>query len=207
MIKLNAYSIKGTKVKGISLPKNFTESKNMSFLISQLLSLARRDEGKENLNLEKIDLTMIMESIISQLNDKAKQKNLIISINSKQNLEIKADQTLVTILFLNIMENSIKYNKMGGFTNVCLFRKDGNAIVLFEDNGIGISDQDLPFIFDRFYQVSKARTSKGSGIGLAIVKEITELHNGNITINSVLGEGTQIEVSLPLNLTKKDISK
>jgi len=192
---------------GESFRTIISESKNMSFLISQLLFLARRDEGKENLNLEKIDLAMIMESIIGQLKDKAKQKNLKISINSKQSLEIKADQTLITMLFLNIMENSIKYNKKGGFTNVSLFRKDDNAKVLFEDNGIGISDQDLPFIFDRFYQVSKARTGKGSGIGLAIVKEITELHNGHITINSVLGEGTQIEVSLPLNLTKKDISK
>jgi signal transduction histidine kinase len=175
------------------------ESKNISFLISQLLFLARSDEGKESLNLEKIDLALIAESVVSQLKDKAEKKDIKISINLGQDFKLKADQTLITILFLNIIKNSIKYNKNSGFINISLFKKDNNAIIYFEDSGIGISKEELPYVFDRFYQVSKARTGKGSGIGLAIVKEIIELHEGKIKIDSILGEGTNIEISLPIS--------
>jgi signal transduction histidine kinase len=113
------------------------------------------------------------------------------------------DQTLITVLFLNIIKNSIKYNKNGGFINIRLFKKENNVIIIFEDNGIGISKEDLPYVFDRFYQASRARTGKGSGIGLAIVKEITALHNGKISIKSKLGKGSQVKVSLPLKFNEK----
>ena len=175
------------------------ESKNVSFLISQLLFLARNDEGKESLKLENIDLTVVAESIVNQLKNIAEKKNIKISINFEQDFKLKADQTLITILFLNIIKNSIKYSKNGGLINISLFKKDNGVKIYFEDNGIGISKEDLPYVFDRFYQVNKARTGKGSGIGLAIVKEITELHNGKISISSKLGKGTRIEVLLPLN--------
>lgn len=175
------------------------ESKNVSFLISQLLFLARSDEGKESLNLEKINLTLIVESIVKQLKNKAKKKDIKISINFRQDFKLKGDQTLITILFLNIIKNSIKYNKNGGFINISLSKKDNNVKIYFEDNGIGISKEDLPYIFNRFYQVSKARTGKGSGLGLAISKEIIELHNGQINIKSTIGKGTRTEILLPLN--------
>jgi len=182
------------------------ESKNISFLISQLLFLVRSDEGKESLNLEKIDLALIAESVVSQLKDKAEKKNIKISINLGQDFKLEADQTLITILFLNIIKNSIKYNKNDGFINISLSKKDDNAIIYFEDNGIGISKEDLPYVLDRFYQVNKARTGKGSGVGLAIVKEIIALHEGNMKIDSILGKGTRIEISLPISLKNKDVS-
>ncbi|MCJ7471862.1 MAG: HAMP domain-containing histidine kinase [Actinobacteria bacterium] len=192
---------KGNKTKDYkkAFKSIIDESKNVSFLISQLLFLARNDEGKESLNLEKIDLTLIAEGVINQLKDEAEKKDIKISINFGQDFKLKADQTLITILFLNIIKNSIKYSKNGGLINISLFKKDNGVKIYFEDNGIGISKEDLPYVFDRFYQVSKARTGKGSGIGLAIVKEITDLHNGKISISSKLGKGTRIEVLLPLN--------
>lgn len=179
------------------------ESKNVSFLISQLLFLVRSEEGKEYLNLEKISLTLIAESVVNQIKDLAKRKDIKMSINSTQDFKLMVDQTLITVLFLNIIKNSIKYNKNGGFINIRLFKKENNVIISFEDNGIGISKEDLPYVFDRFYQASRARTGKGSGIGLAIVKEITELHNGKISIKSKLGKGSQVKVSLPLKFNEK----
>ena len=176
------------------------ETKRVSFLLSQLLLLARSDEGKSILNIEKIDLKMIIESIIIEMDDKAKQKNIRLSITSEQNLIIKADQTFITMLFLNIIENSIKYNKKGGFINICFSKEDNNAKVIIEDNGIGISDENLIHIFDRFYRVSESRADKGSGLGLSIVKEIVEVHKGQIKIDSKLGKGTKFEISLPVNL-------
>jgi signal transduction histidine kinase len=179
------------------------ESKNVSFLISQLLFLVRSEEGKEYLNLEKISLTLIAESVVNQIKDLAKRKDIKMSINSTQDFKLMVDQTLITVLFLNIIKNSIEYNKNGGFINIRLFKKENNIIIIFEDNGIGISKEDLPYVFDRFYQASRARTGKGSGIGLAIVKEITELHNGKISIKSKLGKGSQVKVSLPLKFNEK----
>ena len=179
------------------------ESKNVSFLISQLLFLVRSEEGKEYLNLEKISLTLIAESVVNQIKDLAKRKDIKMSINSTQDFKLMVDQTLITVLFLNIIKNSIEYSKNGGFINIRLFKKENNVIIIFKDNGIGISKEDLPYVFDRFYQVSRARTGKGSGIGLAIVKEITELHNGKITIKSKLGKGSQVKVSLPLKFNEK----
>ncbi|MCL5073284.1 MAG: HAMP domain-containing histidine kinase, partial [Actinobacteria bacterium] len=176
------------------------ETKRVSFLLSQLLLLARSDEGKSILNIEKIDLKMIIESIIIEMKDKAEQKNIRLSLTSEQNLIIKADQTFITMLFLNIIENSIKYNKKGGFINISFSKEDDYAKVIIEDSGIGISDENLIHIFDRFYRVSESRADKGSGLGLSIVKEIVEVHKGQIKIDSKLGKGTKFEISLPVNL-------
>jgi len=176
------------------------EAKKVSFLLSQLLLLARSDEGKSILSIEKIDLKMIIDSIIIEMKEKAKQKNITLSIISEQNFVIKADQTFITMLFLNIIENSIKYNKRGGLINIYFSKEDNTAKVIIEDNGIGISDENLTHIFDRFYRVSESRADKGSGLGLSIVKEIVEVHKGQIKIYSKLGIGTKFEISLPVNL-------
>jgi len=178
-----------------------SQSKKVSFLLSQLLLLARSDEGNSILNLEKIDLKIILESIIIEMTDMAKQKGIGLSLSSGQNLLIKADQIFITMLFLNVVENSIKYGTKGGMTNISFFKEDNNAKVIIEDNGIGISDENLIHIFDRFYRVSQSRATKGSGLGLSIVKEIVEAHKGQIKIESKLGKGTRFEVSLPLNLS------
>jgi len=181
-----------------ALKSIINESKNLSYLISQLLFLARSDEGKEALDLEDIDLNLVIDSVVKQLEEKASKKNIRIFIDLKQDFKLKADQTLMTMLFLNIMENSIKYNKYGGMVNISLLKKENEVSIIFEDNGIGISAEDLPYIFDRFYQVSKSRTGKGSGLGLAITREIVELHKGRIKIYSEFGKGTRVEIALPL---------
>ncbi|MGZ5548276.1 MAG: sensor histidine kinase [Nitrososphaeraceae archaeon] len=200
--KAEAALVKSKKIEDYrkALKVIIRETKRVSFLLSQLLLLARSDEGKSILSLEKIDLKMIIESIIIETREKAKQKNITLSIISEQNLVIKADQTFITMLFLNIIENSIKYNKRGGLINIYFSKEDNNAKVIIEDNGIGISDENLIHIFDRFYRVSESRADKGSGLGLSIVKEIVEVHKGQIKIDSKLGKGTKFEISLPVNL-------
>jgi signal transduction histidine kinase len=197
---------RNTKDYKNALTNIIDESKKVSYLISQLLFLARSDEGKEILNLEYIDLTLIAESVVGQLKEMAEKKEIKISIELEHDFKLESDQTLMTILFLNIIENSIKYNKTGGFLNISLHKEENDIKIIFEDNGIGISTEDLPYIFDRFYQVSRSRTGRGSGLGLAITKEIIELHNGEINVDSLLGKGTRLEISLPLDLVKRDLS-
>ncbi len=176
------------------------ESSRLSFLISQLLQLARSDEKKNNLSIERLDLKIVIEDVINEMNSSAKKKDIKITLDSGPVMEINADQTLITMLFLNIMDNAIKYNKKGGLIKVSLHEENTNARIVIEDNGIGISGKYLPKIFDRFFRVDKARTDKSSGLGLSIIKGIVDVHGGNIKVDSKPDKGTTVKIILPLNL-------
>ena len=99
--------------------------------------------------------------------------------------------------FMNLIENAIKYNKPGGKIIIKLSRNTTFARIIVQDNGIGISKEEIPFVFDRFYRSDKSRKRNGTGLGLSIVKWIIDAHHGNISVNSTLSEGTQIIVDLP----------
>jgi two-component system phosphate regulon sensor histidine kinase PhoR len=100
----------------------------------------------------------------------------------------------------NLINNAIIYNKPGGKVFIKLSKSDNKAVLEITDTGVGISEEHLPFIFERFYRVDKARSrfSGGSGLGLAICKGVIEKHNGTITVQSVLGEGTTFQIKLPI---------
>lgn len=175
------------------------ESKKMSFLISQLLLLHKSDEGKYKLNFELLDLNMIIEEITKEFENIAKEKNIKINFISNKDIKLKADQTLITRLVVNLVNNAIKYGRDNG--NVVIKIPSDNESVFIEvmDDGIGISEEDIPYIFDRFYQTDKSRSNQGTGLGLAISKWIVEQHNGEIKVESSLGKGTKFTVKLPLN--------
>ncbi len=176
------------------------ESRRLSFLISQLLQLARSDEKRNNLNIERLDLKIVTEDVLNEMKDSAGKKDIKITLDSGPIMEINADQTLMTMLFLNIIDNAIKYNKRGGSIKVSLRKENNVARILIEDSGIGISGKYLPKIFDRFFRVDKARTDKSSGLGLSIIKGILDVHGGNIKVDSTPGKGTTFKITLPLNL-------
>jgi len=100
----------------------------------------------------------------------------------------------------NLITNAILYNKPGGKVFISLGSHDNKAVLEIRDTGVGISEEHLPFVFERFYRVDKARSrlSGGSGLGLAICKGVIEKHNGTITVQSVLGEGTTFQIQLPI---------
>ena len=177
-----------------------SESKRISFLISQLLILARDYQGGFELNNEVIDLGILIKDIVEEMKIIAKPEKIKISINNGKSLKINADQTLVTTLIINIINNSIKYNRKGGYIRISLSREKDYAKISIEDSGIGISKEDIPFIFNRFYMVDKVRTGKSFGLGLSIVKWISDIHGGNIDIDSEPGIGTKIIVRLPVNI-------
>jgi signal transduction histidine kinase len=169
-------------------------------MISQLLLLSRSDEGKYHLEIEDIDLKLIMDEIIGEMKESAKTNNIKLYFSGEDGLIIKADQTLITRLFINIINNAIKFSKKGGFVKVQIDAdSDKNfAKILIEDNGIGIPKEDIENIFNRFYQVDKSRNDKGTGLGLAIAKWIVDIHKGTINIESELGKGTKFYINLPL---------
>lgn len=175
------------------------ENKKMDYLISQLLFLARSDENKNNLNMELIDLKIIIEDVIHTFKNILIRKNIKISFETEDSLKIKADQLLITHLLINLLNNSIKYNKSNGFIRIIIFKENNYVKITIEDNGIGIPEKDLPLIFNRFYKVDSARTSEGSGIGLSIVKWIVDSHKGSIEVKSIFGKGTLFDIKLPIN--------
>ncbi len=176
------------------------ESKKMSHIISQLLMIYRSDEGKYKFNFEILNLNVIIEDIVNEFQDVAINNGLIISFKSEEEIKIKADQTLITRLFLNIIDNAIKYTHREGKIIISLSKTDNYSITTIEDTGIGISENDIPFIFDRLYQVDKSREDKGNGLGLSIAKWITELHKGEISVESKPNSGSRFIIKLPLNL-------
>jgi signal transduction histidine kinase len=176
------------------------ESKKMSHIISQLLMIYRSDEGRYKFHFEILNLNMIIEDIVNEFQDVANANGLNISFKAEEEIKIKADQTLITRLFINIIDNAIKYTNRDGKININLSKINNCSVTVIEDTGIGISEKDMPYIFDRLYQVDKSREDRGTGLGLAIAKSITELHKGEILLESKLNSGSKFIIKLPLNL-------
>lgn len=177
----------------------FKESKKMDFIISQLLTLRKGDEGKQDLNFELIDLNTVVKDIVLEMKSIAKKNGIKILLHSKNDLRIKADQTLLTMLIINLLKNSLIYNRKNGFVKINLFKEKDHIKLEIEDNGIGISEKDLPHIFDRFFQSEKSRTIDGAGLGLSIVKWIVDIHKGKIEVESKVNIGTIFKINLPAN--------
>lgn len=181
-----------------SLVKISNHAEKLSSLISQLLLLARAD-NRMVLQKEKLDLTTLAEVICDEQAELAEKKSITIKRSIEPNLSIIADQTMLMRLFINLIDNAVKYGKVGGEVCVTL-REEGDSICgEVSDNGIGISPEHLPHIWERFYQVDPARdpNQSGAGLGLPMVKWIAEAHGGSIRVESSLGEGSSFHFVLP----------
>ncbi|MHB1253225.1 MAG: sensor histidine kinase [Candidatus Humimicrobiaceae bacterium] len=176
------------------------EGKKMSHIISQLLMIYRSDEGRYKFHFEILNLNMIIEDIVNEFGDVAKDKGITVYFKAEEEIKIKADQTLLTRLFINIIDNAIKYTNRDGKINISLSKINNCSVIITEDTGIGISEKNIPYIFDRLYQVDKSREDRGTGLGLAIAKSIAELHKGEILVESKLNTGSKFIIKLPLNL-------
>jgi signal transduction histidine kinase len=181
------------------------ESKKMGNIISQLLMLTRGDEKKYKPVIEDIDLVMIATEVLNEMEGLASKKNVSLYLDSPNELHAMMDQTLITQLFINLIDNAVKYNYDNGWVKISLSGNKDKAYISVEDNGIGISDEDIPHIFDRFYRVDKSRKSDGTGLGLSIVKWIIDIHKGNISVQSVVGKGSKFIVKLPKYNGEEDL--
>jgi signal transduction histidine kinase len=132
----------------------------------------------------------------------AVDKNISIQCYSPQRVILQADRARLKQVIVNLLDNAIKYTPSGGRIDVRVEKRDGEAILEVADNGIGISSDALPCLFERFYRVDKARSRElgGAGLGLSIVKSICAAHNGRVEARSKEGEGTLFTVALPILL-------
>jgi heavy metal sensor kinase len=172
----------------------------MSEVIGKLLQLARGDASSEQLNLEEVNLRDLWAELTSDMEAFAREKGLQFLQGPMDNLSIKGDKLKLRQLFLNILDNAIRYTPSGGSITGSLIRKEDHAAMSISDTGVGISAEHLPFIFDRFYRVDKVRSRAegGAGLGLAIASSIAKVHGGDIEIESQVGKGSTFHIILPL---------
>jgi len=176
------------------------EVRRLTGLTSNLLLLSRLESGVP-LRLEPTNIGVVVEEAVSGLIRLAQAKAIKLSIQSPPRLpRIPADRDRIKQVFINLLDNAIKYCPEGSEVQVRLQTDGENIMVEVADNGPGIPAEDLPHVFEKMYRVEKERTRaiEGSGLGLSIVKRIVELHGGEITVESTVGKGTTFTVRLPL---------
>lgn len=171
------------------------ENKRMTKMLSQLLMLSRGYEGRCHFQPEELGLYDMAESVSESLTSIAAAKSIQIHNEIPERQMLYADQSLFTQLMVNLLENAIKYGNEGGNVWLTAETRENDLLLCIEDDGIGISEEDQPEIFERFYRADKARDRNGSGLGLAIVKWIVTLHGGEITVESQLGKGTKMMIT------------
>ena len=169
-------------------------------IIDDLLELVKMDESEAALNVAPVDMDNMLKNILKRVRPLADKREIELIFETVRDVVIDGDETKLSLAFMNIIENGIKYNEQGGKLTVTLDADHQFCFVKIEDTGIGIPEEFKDLIFERFYRVDKARSrqSGGTGLGLAITRKIVLLHNGVIKVKSEEGEGTTFTVRIPL---------
>ncbi|MEL7145072.1 MAG: response regulator, partial [Bacteroidota bacterium] len=178
---------------------------SMMEMTNEIQDLILLEEGKLQLKYSRIDLVSHLSRETRMFESLADLSGIELGFESeKQALMIHVDASFLNKIFFNLMSNGFRYTEKGGAIKVNIAQKEGHVLLVVSDTGQGISEEALPHIFDRFYQspMNEYRSKEGFGIGLAVVRELVELHGGEIAVASKLNEGTEFTVLLPLNLDK-----
>lgn len=171
------------------------EAQRMRRMISQLLMVTRGDEGRYPVAMEKMDMAEVVRAVSAQMQSMADERGITLELDA-QSAQLTGDQSLLTQLTLNLIENAIKYGAPGGHVRIGSRTERGACHLQVSDDGPGIPSEHLPHIYERFYRVDSARDRTGSGLGLSIVRWIVDLHRGTIQVASS-ADGTRFDVSLP----------
>ena len=184
-----------------------TEARRMARLVTDLLTLSRYDSNKKRTQKESFDLGDLVKKCQDKLGIEIKKKNHKVNCFVTADVPpVYADKYDIERVVLNILTNSIKYTPDGGEIKIYVGFVYNDAYIKIFDNGIGIPEEDLSRIFERFYRVDKARTREmgGTGLGLSIAKEILDKNGGSIDIKSVVGQGTEVVIRIPTKVTNEN---
>jgi len=193
-------AISDTKKAGkfISIIKDHTN--RLSNIIDDLLSLSELELSRDSIEKSEFDLKSLIDDIALGFGHALAAKRQTLTIEPRgNNFMIRADRDKIEQVFVNLIDNAIKYTKAAGRIRVCLAQQDKEVVVTVEDNGIGIPKEHIDRVFERFYRVDRARSRQlgGTGLGLGIAKHIVLAHKGEIRIESDVSKGTKVFVTLP----------
>lgn len=165
-------------------------------LVSEILDFRKVQNGKMELRLSDFNLTESMKQWIMLFSASAQKKHIAISMDAPDTIMLRADQDKIERICYNLLSNALKYTSEGGEISLMAKEEGGRVMISVADNGCGISSDELPYIFNRFYQAKNA--GRGTGIGLAIVKAFTELHHGEVSATSIEGKGSTFTIHIPV---------
>jgi len=171
----------------------------LSNMVENLLMLFKSDTGQVNLNFKEVNIAELIKDLLEDIDILAEEKGIKVEAERLDEAIVLGDEIRLKQLFLNLIDNAIKYNKSGGRVTISIVRENNFVNVSIADTGIGIPKDEINLIFERFYRVDKTRTrdTGGTGLGLSIAKSIAESHNGRIEVESELGKGSKFSVILP----------
>ncbi len=170
-------------------------------IINDLLTMVRMDKSNANLNISTVNVNELVESILKRLRPIAEKQNVELVLESFRPITAEVDEIKLGLAISNLIENGIKYNNPGGFVHISLNSDHQYFYIRVEDSGMGIPEESLDMIFERFYRVDKSHSREigGTGLGLAITHMSIIMHGGEIKVDSTLGEGTTFDVRIPLS--------
>ncbi|MBN2453137.1 MAG: HAMP domain-containing protein [Candidatus Omnitrophica bacterium] len=180
------------------LKSSLEEVNKIIHLADNLLMLASIEARKIIQERREIDLNLLVQGTVNRVKKLAEAKNVELSLVQNAGMTIKGDEQQLKQLFVNLLDNAIKYTGSGGRVTITIGRTSGSASVTITDNGIGMSKDQADHIFDRFYRIDKSRTEQGFGLGLSIVKSVIDSHSGAIKVDSAPSRGTTFTVLLPI---------
>ncbi len=180
------------------LKSNLEEIDRMAEIIDDLLLLSKADAKETGLNIKDVSLRDLVADVCMNMKIFADNKGIDLMVKELEDVKIKGDELKLRRMLLNIVENGIKYTQPGGIVEIASFLNNGYVQIDVKDNGAGIPEDDIKFIFDRFYRGDKSRKREtGSGLGLSISKWIAEIHKGVIEVKSRPAEGSLFSIKLP----------
>ena len=179
------------------------EAKRMAGLVNRLLTLSRSDSGRLVLENDEIDFSDMCEMVAMQQEPAASQKNIELTADIEPGIKVTGDDAMLIRIILNLTDNAIKYSRQHGHIRLSLKTAGDFACCSVEDDGIGIPEEDLERIWERFYRVDSSRSEEGSGLGLAMVEALVKAHGGYTDVSSSLGEGSRFDVYIPIRRTQE----
>ena len=173
------------------------ESKRLSSLATNVLNLSKIETQVILNDIQRFNIGEQIRQSILLLDSKFQAKNILLDINI-EDCYINGNKEMLNQVWVNILENAIKFNRENGIVSVNIKKKEENIFIHISDTGLGIAKESIPKIFDKFYQGDTSHSTNGNGLGLAIVKKIVELHNGTIKCDSIVSKGSKFTIMLPI---------
>ena len=178
------------------------ETERLSRLITDLLDLTRLESQEQVENPAPVDVRGVLMTVLARMRRVARKKNITLQwkrFGRAAEYTVRGDETQLTSMFTNLVDNAVKYTPPGGRVEVTGGSEGAEIVIRVSDTGIGIPEAKLPRIFERFYRVDKARSKEtgGTGLGLSIARHIAENHGGRVAVESTPGEGSTFTVNLP----------
>ncbi|MDT2661956.1 HAMP domain-containing sensor histidine kinase [Enterococcus hulanensis] len=181
------------------LENMYLEQQHMERLVSDLLTISRSDTGEEEIQQSTFSLDKLLQDIAAKFTPICQQKQITLQVNLSPKVTFYGDQQRLTQLVMILLDNAYQYSNEGGEITLTLENRTNDLQLSIKDTGIGISEENIAKLFDRFFRVTNSRRKNpdGLGLGLSIAKLITEQHKGEISVTSVPGVGSSFTVTLP----------